>query len=390
MRPKMTKRLTFGNPSTKPVQSERNESNGNLSLRRFATFLAMFLASSLWNLQAAPAPAKTKPPSPIYSLRDPDMVESFNIQADRVSKNFDLLIATAGGSSNPTIAWKKWIKPGQRIGIKISTMPGKITGTHQPLVDAIIASLIKAGHSPSNILVFDRYAAEMRDAGWTMGKRADQVRVTAISPQTGYDPQVVYSCPYAGKLIWGDLEFKGQQWKQSDDDKGQLSNKSYFSTIVTQKVDVLINVPVLTTREGVGVYGAIATLPLGVIDNQRRFFKPFFGREENIADLCTHKALHGKWVLTIMAGLLGQYAGGPAFDPKYTWPHSAIWLSEDPVGLDALALKLINEHRPPENIKVIDPDDTAYLKSCEALGFGSTDLSGDRVREIGLPVSMDD
>lgn len=380
MRPKMTKRIRFGNPST--------------SFRVCLSVLAVFLASNIENLPAAdnasPAPAKAKPPSPIYSVRDPDMIEGFDVQADRVRKNFDQLIATAGGSSNPAVAWKKWIKPGQRIGIKISTMPGKVSGTHQALVDAIVASLIKAGHSPSNILIFDRYAVEMRDAGWIMGKRADDVRVTAISPQTGYDPQVVYSCPYAGKLIWGDLEFKGQQWKQSDDDKGQLSNKSYFSTIVTQKVDVLIDVPTMTTRDGIGVYGAIATLPLGVIDNQRRFFRPFFGREENIADLATHKALHGKWVLTIVDGLLGQYAGGPAFDPKYTWPHSAIWLSEDPVGLDALALKEINERRPPENIKVIDPDDTAYLKSCEALGFGSTDLSGDRVREIGLPVSMDD
>ena len=315
------------------------------------------------------------------------MIDGFSPRADRIKTNFDLLLATAGGSSDPAVAWKKWIKPGQRIGIKISSMPGKIMGTRLPLVDAIVTSLLKAGHDPADILIFDRYAIEMQDAGWAIGLRPDRVRVTAIWPQEGYDPHVFYHCPFLGQLIWGDLEFKGQQWDSSNDgDKGQISTQSYFSKIVTQKVDVLINVPVLTTRDGIGVYGAIANLPLGVIDNQRRFFKPFFGHEENIADLATHKALRGKWVLTIMDGLLGQYAGGPHFDPKYVWPQSTLWLSEDPVGLDTLALKLINERRPPENIKVIDPDDTAYLKSCTNLGFGSTDLSHDRVRELALPV----
>ena len=367
MRPKMTKTSGFGN--------------------RFPAILAAFVAIGTPGLNGAETTAPKPKPAAIYSVRDPSMIDGFTPRADRIKTNFDLLLATAGGSSDPAVAWKKWIKPGQRIGIKISTMPGKIMSTRPPLIDAIVASLLKAGHAPSDILIFDRYAVEMRDAGWAVGPRADEVRVTASWPQEGYDPQVFYHCPYLGQLIWGDLEFKGQQWDSSNDgDKGQISNKSYFSKIVTQEVDVLINVPVITTRDGVGVYGAIANLPLGVIDNQRRFFMPFFGREENIADLATHKALRGKWILTIMDGLLGQYAGGPAFDPKYVWAQSALWLSEDPVGLDALALKLINERRPAENIKVIDPDDTAYLKSCENLGFGSTDLSGARVREVALPV----
>lgn len=335
----------------------------------------------------AQTPAPSKPPPAIYSITDPSMIDGFTPRAGQVQKNFDLLLATAAGSSDPATAWGRWIKPGQRIGIKISAMPGKIMGTRAPLVDAIIASLLKAGHSPSNILIFDRYNVEMRDAGWLVGPRHDRTRVTAIWPQEGYDPNVIYNCPYAGRLIWGDFEFKGQAWNvNSNEDQGQLSNKSYFTKIVTQQVDVLINVPSLTTRDGIGVFGSIANMPLGVIDNQRRFFKPFFGREDNIADLATHKALQGKWVLTIMDSLLGQYAGGPAFDPKYVWAQASLWMSEDPVAIDSLALKLINERRPPTNIKVIDSDDTAYLQSCESVGLGSTHLGGNRLREIALPV----
>jgi uncharacterized protein (DUF362 family) len=376
MRPKMTKRVGFGNPSTR------------LGAGPLTCLLAVFLTAMALGASAADqAGAKPKPMPAIYSITDPSMIDGFMPRADRVKADFNLLLATAGGSSDPAMAWKKWIKPGQRIGIKISTMPGKVMGTHAALIDAIVSSLLRAGHPASNILIFDRYAVEMQEAGWSIGPRGDGTTVTAIWPQEGYDPQMVYNCPYLGQLIWGDYEFKGQQWdKPSSDDKGAASNKSYFSKIVTQKVDVLIDLPVLTTRDGVGVYGAIATLPLGVIDNQRRFFAPFFGREENIADLATHKAIRGKWVLTIMDGLLGQYAGGPKFDPKYVWPQCTLWLSEDPVGLDALALQLINERRPGQNIKVVDPEETAYLKSCENLGFGSTNLDPPRIRELGLPV----
>jgi hypothetical protein len=226
--------------------------------------------------------------------------------------------------------------------------------TRRPVVDAIVASLLKAGHSPSNILIFDRYVAEMNAAGWAPGRRDDGVLVTATSPLVGYDPKVFYNCSYAGQLIWGDLEFKGGQWdKTQQEDKNQLSRLSYYSKIVTQQVDVLINVPVLTSDEGIGLQGSIVNLALGVVDNQRRFFRPFFGREENIADLATNKALQGKWVLNIVDGLLAQYAGGASFDPKYVSRENAIWLSEDPVALDAIALKLINEQRPSAKINKI-------------------------------------
>lgn len=337
---------------------------------------------------AEPVPApKAKTPAPIYSVRDPSMIDGFMPRPDRVRSNLELLLASAAGTSDPAAAWKKWVKPGQKIGIKICTSPGKVMSTRSPVVDAIVASLVKAGHSPSNILIFDRYDMEMREAGWNIGPRHDGSQITAIWPQEGYDPEASYNCPYLGRLIWGDLEFKGQRWDtKTDDDKGQVSNKSYFTKVVTQKVDVLINVPVLTSLDGIGPFGAIANLPLGVIDNQRRFFSPFFGREENIADLAMHKAIRDKWVLTIFDGLLGQYAAGPKFDPKYVWAQSSLWLSEDPVGLDSLALKLINERRPPDNIKVVDPDDVAYLKSCENLGFGSTSLDPPRIRELALPV----
>jgi uncharacterized protein (DUF362 family) len=332
------------------------------------------------------APSKPAPP-PVYVLRDEAMMDEFyQTDAERIRRNFDLLLSTAGGSSDPAVCWAKWIRPGQRIGIKISTAPGKIMSTRKPLVDAIVGSLLTAGHSSSNIMIFDRYAVEMGAAGWTMGRRDDGVVVTASTPLEGYNPKVSYSCSYAGQLIWGDLEFKGEQWKETkSDEKTQLSKLSYYSRIVTDKVDVLINVPVLTSDEGIGLYGSIVNLALGVIDNQRRFLRPFFGREENIADLAMNKALEGKWKLNIVDGLLIQYAGGVGFDPKYTSRQGAIWLSEDPVALDVIALALINQKRPEAQIKKVSDDTTAYIQSTAALGRGSTDLSGDRVREVPIP-----
>ena len=89
MRPKMTKTNRFGN--------------------RFPALLAAFVAIvGTPGLNGAETTApKPKPAAAIYSVRDPSMIDGFTPRADRIKTNFDLLLATAGGSSDSAVAWQQ-------------------------------------------------------------------------------------------------------------------------------------------------------------------------------------------------------------------------------------------------------------------------------------------
>src|ERR1041385_868080 len=87
----------------------------DISRRRFLSILAALGVSSALPLPIFGADnnsggkTKSKPPAPVFALRDSGMMdEFFNPQADLIAKNFNHLLATAAGTSDPQVAWHKW------------------------------------------------------------------------------------------------------------------------------------------------------------------------------------------------------------------------------------------------------------------------------------------
>ena len=266
-------------------------------------------------------------------------------------------------------AWRKIVQPTDRVGIKIHTSPGPVMCTRPAVIEAVVEGLKMAGVRGNQIVIFDRYAFQMENAGYTIGQRKDGVTIMATVPGAGYDPEVFFDFPIPGKLIWGDLEFKKELSEEE-----QLGTKSHLSRIVTQQIDKLINIATPMTDPNLGFVGCYTSASLSLVDNFRRFQKSRLHQEESLPEIYAHSLLQKKCVLHIMDGLLAQFAGGPTFDPQYCWPLQTVYVSQDPVALDSHLLTLINQLRPKLELPLIH-EQAVYLRSAASLRQGVSEPS---------------
>lgn len=316
-------------------------------------------------------------------VHHPGMINRFQANAEEIVNALNKGMLAWSGADSVSAAWSGLVGPGDRVGIRINTSGGAITATHPDLIDAIVSGLCQAGVPPENIIVFDKYPHHMHAAGYVPMQPKSDWQCLSIVEGAGWDPEVFYFHENVGRLIWGDHEFKGKGLpvvpgpalapeKAPDDSSAtveQISNRSYFNTIVTRRVDKIINVPAMTSHSGVGVLGCLSSLALGTVDNHRRFLDGSKASATAIAEILQKEELAGKVILHIMDGLIMQYAGGPAFDPNHADSTGFLLIGQDPVAIDSWVLRQMEFRR--EDKKVVPIGDKAlHIEAARAFGLG--------------------
>ena len=223
-------------------------------------------------------------------------------------------IVAATGKSEPRASWRSLFGPKDIVGIKVNCLAGYGLSTHAELVAAIVHGLESAGVPRNNIIVWDRAERELAAVGFTSAG-VNGARVLATDSRgVGYER---------------DIEFSG--------DVG-----SCFSKIISRMCTAIINVPVLKDHDLSGVSLGMKNF-YGVIHNPNKYHdnncNPY------IADLCAHPLIAKKLRLVICDGLKGQYHGGPAFRPQWSWPAATLLVGNDPVAVDRVGLEIIEEKR---------------------------------------------
>ena len=89
-----------------------------------------------------------------------------------------------------------------------------------------------------------------------------------------------------------------------------------------------------------------------------------------------------KVVLTIMDGMVLQYAGGPYPSPVNCVAYSTLFASKDPVAIDATALRLIDEQRLLSKMPKASADG-GHVREAESIGLGNAEEKMIRLRRIG-------
>ena len=84
----------------------------------------------------------------------------------------------------------------------------------------------------------------------------------------------------------------------------------------------------------------------------------------------------------LMDGLIAQYAGGPQPQPNYAIHHATLYASKDPVALDAMALKRLEEWRTRASLPKVAPQ-AAYIGFASQLGLGNSASDRIELRNIG-------
>ena len=293
----------------------------------------------------------------------------------------DRLVMSATGQPDLTRAWQSLVGPNDRIGIKITAAGGQLFTTHREVVNAIVDGLVEAGHPRSSIIVWDRSLTGIKEDGYRPGEEGYQLR--EITPRTGYDDKATFTAPVLGQLVWGDMEYRRDLGSVVPLEEEENTSKiSHIARILSQDVTKVINVPVMSNTERNGIAGCLYNMTIPNVDNWRRFAQGNRFGATAIAEMYANPLVGHKVVLNIVDGLIAQYAGGPQSMPLYSERHATIYASKDPVALDSILLRKLEEWRKGHSLPAIG-DMADYVKAAAYGGLGNADPNKIDIRSVG-------
>jgi len=270
--------------------------------------------------------------------------------AGNVQKFLDRAVESLYGAD----AWKKIVRPGETVGLKVNCLSGRGAATSTALVEAVCERLQQAGVPQGNIVIWDRLNSDLESAGFKPSARKDRIRVIG-NDDAGYDPELVVSGS-AGSLL---------------------------SKTLTRTCDAVINLPVLKDHGIVGVTMALKNL-FGAIHNPNKYH--INAGDPYVADVFAMPAIRKKVRLTICDALTAQYEGGPSYMPQWSWPFHGVLASEDPVALDYTGWQIIEKKRAEKGMKPLRElkREPAYIaRAADALhGLGTNDPNRIEVVEV--------
>ena len=367
-----------------------------------------------------PAPEIAPPQAPsrseVFAIREPFAISEYTPDDRRVREMVGRLILAVTRRDSVAAGWRSLVEPKDIVGIKISAAGHATGATHRAVIEAIIEGLRDAGVPVANILVWDREADDLRAAGYLdrNGRSTLSCAVLGIEPRVGYDPADTYTAPVLGKLIWGDLLFRGnfvpadaglhgdtpmflsdplsgarpQPTPASNDSspldklaRENLSNVSHYCTILSHRITKIVNVPVFADNYYAGVGGALYNVTIPNVDNWRRLVgQPRYGVTA-IPEMFSDPQVGGKVVLNIMDGLVAQIAGGPYFQPLYARQLATLYASRDAVALDSVVLRQIEGWRVQAKLPALK-DAAGHVKMAGDMGLGNYEVDKIDLRNL--------
>jgi len=87
-------------------------------------------------------------------------------------------------------------------------------------------------------------------------------------------------------------------------------------------------------------------------------------------------------VFNLMDGLVAQYAGGPQSQPNYALHHATLYASRDPVAMDAITLKRLEQWRARSSLPAIGHM-ADYVPIASELGLGNSPANRIEIRNVG-------
>jgi uncharacterized protein (DUF362 family) len=288
------------------------------------------------------------------------------------------------GAASLSEAWLQFVSPGERIGLKLNPIGGTLLSTSHEVVESVIEQLKDAGMSPSDISIWDRREFQLHEAGFTPD-RYPEVKIVGTeckdSEGSFYDSE--------GKL-YGEsrIDKNWYFWAQTEMEydaytKPYMVNSgeySYFTKILTQEVDKVINIPILKNA-GATVTLCLKNLGFGVISNTSRLHKELW--HETIAQVCAFPPVRDKVVLNIADGILGCYQGGPGANPQFILPYHTILLGTDPVAVDRVGYDIVINKRIEKGIQQQDTESgKTYMRMAKGFGLGESELENIKVQTI--------
>jgi len=282
--------------------------------------------------------AGPKPPSrsKVVEVTNPAWQKGSRVNAGVVRRMLEQALMELTGKPSGADAWRQFVSPTERVGVKFNKITRNISRANQALGDAILGGLMQAGVKRENIIAVEAVGAQFPGTGRYDGT---------------YGPEV--HTPHGTTRL---------------------------TRFIREQVDVVINVPDLKEHDRAGVTLSLKNLSHGasIMLHPWKFHSGYCS--PHIGELHALKPIAGKRRLNILNGLRGIFHLGPMpRGRQWQWDRNSLFVSTDPVALDAICLDIIQEKRrsSPEGIPVVDLFKTrrrpVHIADAAQMGLGTAD-----------------
>ncbi len=256
------------------------------------------------------------------------------------------------GAATLKEAWRQFVSDSDRIGLKVNPVAGPTLSTSIEVTSAVVKQLEESGISKKSMLIWDRREFQLTECGFTESNFPG-IKITGTELKDGkdsfYDAEgKLHSLAMIDKnwYYWADVE----QTYDAETLPYMVNEgkHSYFSKIVTDMCDKIINIPILKNA-GASVTLCLKNLAYGAITNTGRLHKQLWS--ETSAEACAFPPLRDKVVLNIVDGIKGCYNGGPGANPQFFCDYKTILLGTDPVAVDRIGYQIVVKKRMDENLQ---------------------------------------
>lgn len=337
---------------------------------------ALVLCSALALSAVASDPFNTTgrsaPRTRVVSVQDGETIQAFRPDSERVQTMVERGIKDFTGKATASEAWLSLLSTQDVVGIKVFSTPGAISGTRPAVAAAVARGLIAAGVPARQIIVWDKFEVDLRDAGFYELVDSLGIRV-ASSAAAGYDPTNYYDTPLIGSLVWDDFEF-GRTGEG-------VGRKSFVSKLVSQEITKIISLTPLLNHNLAGVSGHLFGLAMGSVDNTYRFEFDALRLSKAVPEIYALPSVGDKVVLNITDALICQYEGGRRGLLHYSTVLNQLRFSRDPVALDMLSVKELDRQRRASKSPYLRPNFDLYANAA-LLELGVNDVTRIQVETL--------
>jgi uncharacterized protein (DUF362 family) len=289
------------------------------------SFLKQSIGSAAWALAAARGRAAGLPSTAAEAGRSRVVIAcdskvrhaGASFDSTQVAKLLDRALQASFNVDTPLEAWKRVVRPGEVVGLKVNCLGGRGNATHPELVEAITERLRQAGIT--EIVIWERQNSDLERARFKIVEHGQGLRCFG-NDTLGFED---------------DLSTFGQAG-------------SRICRTLTSVCDAVINLPVLKDHGIAGVTMALKSM-FGAIHNPNKYHSN--GGDPYVADVNMLAPFRQKLRLHICDGLNAQYEGGPSFMPQWMWPFNGLLVARDPVALDYVGWKIIEKKRAEAGVK---------------------------------------
>lgn len=307
------------------------------------------VAAARTEVTATTSPA-TKPRVVVVKTKKA-LTHGYDADRGAVRAMLEAGLIALSGQKDAVSALARYVRPGERIGLKINGLAGRNAATHVELVDELSILLGKANIEGRDQIAFDRFTADLTASGFGAGPRGS------------------YRCI-------------GNDDAGHEDELAQMpSSASRLTRVLTRQVDGVLNLAVLKQHMLAGMTGALKN-NFGCIHNPSKMH--IDNCDPYVAEVNALPQIRDKQRLAIVDALRPVVNNGPSFQPGMGEDANTMLFGTDLVAVDTIGLGILEELRkkrdlPPLAKLGLTP---TYLATASKLGLGVSDRAGIEVVTI--------